>query len=276
MKRFTLPRTGVAAVVSVLSLALVTGCSDSGSDTKSDSGPGDKAGAKEPVAKVLSDGELEKLIIATADVKNFKVGPADAAEQFASSKKDIEVDDEKCAPLVYVLTGFAPGDEASYVNRLVQEDPAAKASASPSKSLEDMTEEELDDAMNSITDALGSTMTIVSLSSYEGDGAEKAMSSVSTAIDGCAGGFTATAKGEPQKFKKIASEKASGNGDESLAFAATADADGNPVVHAEVARHGNTVATYFTLSLAAFADDAKVSDYGVPAALIKAQAAKLG
>ncbi|MBV1940480.1 hypothetical protein [Streptomyces sp. BV286] len=280
MKRFALPRTGAAAVVSVLSLALVTGCSDSGSDGASDSGSGsgDKAGTKEPAAaaKVLSDSELEKLIIATADVKGFKVGPADGAEQFASSKKDIKVVDEKCAPLVYVLTGFAPGDSASYVNRMAQEDPTAKPSASPTKDMEDMTEEELDEAMNSITDALGSTVSIVSLSSYEGDGAKETMASVSAAIDGCGGGFTATAKGEPQKFKKIASEKASGSGDESLAFAATADTDGDPVVHAEVARHGSTVATYFTFSLAAFADDAKVSDYAVPAALIKAQTAKLG
>ncbi|MEU5340652.1 MULTISPECIES: hypothetical protein [unclassified Streptomyces] len=276
MKRLALPRPGAAAVVSVLSLALVTGCSDSGSD--SGSGKDDKAAGKEPAAaaKTLAKGELDKLIIATADVKGYKVGPADQSEQFASSKEEIKVVDEKCAPLAYVLTGFAPGDSASYVNRMAQEDPTAKASESPTKDLEDMTEEEMEAAMNSITDALGSTMTIVSLSSYEGDGAKETMSSLSAAIEGCGGGFTATAKEEPQKFKKVEAEKASGNGDESLAFAVTADSDGDPVVHAEVARHGNTVATYYSISLAAFADDAKVSDYDVPAALIKAQTAKLG
>ncbi|WP_328845101.1 hypothetical protein [Streptomyces sp. NBC_00258] len=276
MKRLALPRPGAAAVVSVLSLALVTGCSDSGSD--SGSGKDDKAAGKEPAAaaKTLAKGELEKLIIATADVKGFKVGPADQSDQFASSKEEIKVVDEKCAPLAYVLTGFAPGDSASYVNRMAQEDPTAKASASPTEDLEDMTEEEMEDAMNSITDALGSTVTLVSLSSYEGDGAKETMSSLSAAIEGCGSGFTATAKKEPQKFKKVESEKASGNGDESLAFAVTADSDGDPVVHAEVARHGNTVATYYSISLAAFADDAKVSDYDVPAELIKAQTAKLG
>ncbi|MDQ0950227.1 hypothetical protein QFZ24_004150 [Streptomyces phaeochromogenes] len=276
MKRLALPRPGAAAVVSVLSLALVTGCSDSGSD--SGSGKDDKAAGKEPAAaaKTLAKGELEKLIIATADVKGFKVGPADQSDQFASSKEEIKVVDEKCAPLAYVLTGFAPGDSASYVNRMAQEDPTAKASASPTKDLEDMTEEEMEDAMNSITDALGSTVTLVSLSSYEGDGAKETMSSLSAAIEGCGSGFTATAKKEPQKFKKVESEKASGNGDESLAFAVTADSDGDPVVHAEVARHGNTVATYYSISMAAFADDAEVSDYDVPAELIKAQTAKLG
>lgn len=276
MKRLALPRPGAAAVVSVLSLALVTGCSDSGSD--SGSGKDDKAAGKEPAAaaKTLAKGELEKLIIATADVKGFKVGPADQSDQFASFKEEIKVVDEKCAPLAYVLTGFAPGDSASYVNRMAQEDPTAKASASPTKDLEDMTEEEMEDAMNSITDALGSTVTLVSLSSYEGDGAKETMSSLSAAIEGCGGGFTATAKEEPQKFKKVEAEKASGNGDESLAFAVTADSEGDPVVHAEVARHGNTVATYYSISMAAFADDAKVSDYDVPADLIKAQTAKLG
>ncbi|MDQ1026736.1 hypothetical protein QF035_004318 [Streptomyces umbrinus] len=276
MKRLALPRPGAAAVVSVLSLALVTGCSDSGSD--SGSGKDDKAAGKEPAAaaKTLAKGELEKLVIATADVKGFKVGPADQSDQFASSKEEIKVDDEKCAPLAYVLTGFAPGDSASYVNRMAQEDPTAKASASPTKDLEDMTEEEMEDAMNSITDALGSTVTLVSLSSYEGDGAKETMSSLSAAIEGCGGGFTATAKEEPQKFKKVEAEKASGNGDESLAFAVTADSEGDPVVHAEVARHGSTVATYYSISMAAFADDAEVSDYDVPADLIKAQTAKLG
>ncbi|MEU4613117.1 hypothetical protein [Streptomyces umbrinus] len=276
MKRLALPRPGAAAVVSVLSLALVTGCSDSGSDSVS--GKDDKAAGKDQAAaaKTLAKGELEKLIIATADVKGFKVGPADQSDQFASSKEEIKVDVEKCKPVAYVLTGFAPGDSAAAVNRMAQEDPTAKASASPTKDLEDMTEEEMEDAMNSITDALGSTVTLVALSSYEGDGAKETMSALSAAIEGCGGGFTATAKDEPQKFKKVEAEKASGNGDESLAFAVTADSEGSPVVHAEVARHGSTIATYYSISMAAFADDAKVSDYDVPADLIKAQTAKLG
>ncbi|MGP4044858.1 hypothetical protein [Streptomyces sp. 2A115] len=279
MKRSALSRTGVAVIASVFSLALMTGCSDSDSDSGSGSGSGDKAGANEPTtaAKALSDSELEKLIVTTADVKGFKVGPADQSDAFASSKKDVKVVDEKCAPLAYVLTGFAPGDSTAYVNRMVQEDPTAKPSASPTKNMEDMTEEEMEEALGSITDALGMTMTIVSLSSYEGEGAKETMSSVSAAIDGCGGGFTASAGEEPQKFTKVEAEKASGSGDESLAFAVTGAAEDDSVtVHAEVVRHGNTVATYYAISLAAFADDAKAGAYNVPAPIIKAQAAKLG
>lgn len=119
MKRFTLPRTGIAAAASVLSLALATGCSDSGSD----SGDGDKAtGGKESTAaaKVLSSSELEKAIVATGDVDGFEVTSATDSEPFASSKEKVKVVDEKCAPIAYVLTGFAPGDsEAAYLNRQV-------------------------------------------------------------------------------------------------------------------------------------------------------------
>ncbi|GGX38326.1 hypothetical protein [Streptomyces fructofermentans] len=274
MKRFTRPRTGAAAVVSVLSLALVTGCSDSGSGSDTD----DKAGGDKPAAaKPLSDSELGKLIITTADAKGFKVSPVGETEAFAASKKDVKVVDEKCAPLAYVLTGFAPGDSDSFVSRMAQEDPTAKASKSPAKDMEDMTPEELEEALGSITDALGSTMTLVSLSSYEGDGAKETMSSVSAAVKGCAGGFTATGADEPQKFSKVVGEKASGKGDESVAFAATGDAEGAPLtVHAEVARHGNTVTTYYSISLAALADEGKATAYTVPAALIEAQTAKLG
>ncbi|MFF4348029.1 hypothetical protein [Streptomyces sp. NPDC001530] len=281
MKRLSLSRVGIAAVASALSLTLATGCSDSGSGSKDD----DKAAGSDKstaAAKALSSAELTKRIIATGDVDGYKVGPADQSKGFASSKEDVTVVDEKCAPLAYVLTGFAPGDSASYVNRMASQEVSASPSASSSKSLEDMTDEEFEDAMKSITDALGQTVTIVSLSSYEGEGAQKTMSSVSDAIKGCASGFTATPKGgtkdDTQKFTKVAAEKASGTGDESLAFAVTGDADGDDVVvHCEVVRHGSTVATYYAFSLAAFSgeDGAGAGDYEIPAEIIKAQAAKL-
>ncbi|WP_406172796.1 hypothetical protein [Streptomyces sp. NBC_00996] len=85
-------------------------------------------------------------------------------------------------------------------------------------------------------------------------------------------------EGGTEKFTKVAAEKASGTGDESVAFAATGDADGDDVVvHAEVIRHGNTIATYYAFSLAAFSgeDGADAGDYDIPAEIIKGQAAKL-
>lgn len=279
MKRSALARPAIAVVTSALALALATGCSSDGSSAGgSDSGSSDKAGGAEKstaAAKALSDTELKKLLIGKSDAAGYRFEAADQSDQFASSKEDITVVDEKCAPLAYVLTGFAPGDSTAYVNTMATP-VAGDATASPSKDLEDMTEEEVDDALNSITDTLGGTITIVSLSSYEGEGAQKTMSSVSDAVESCAGGFQATAKGDTEKFTEVAAEKASGSGDESVAFAVTGGADsGGAVVHAEVVRHGGTVATYYSLSLAAFGNDAKAKDYDIPADLIKAQAAKL-
>ena len=278
MKRFALPRTGIAAAASGPSLALATGCSDSGSD----SADSDKAaGAKETTAaaKALSSSELEKVIVATSDVDGYEVTSATDSEAFAPSKEEVKVVDEKCAPIAYVLTGFAPGDSAAFLNRQVT--PAAEEvepSASSTKSLDDLTDEELQDSMDALTDALGSTITIVSLSSYEGEGAQETFASVSDAVEGCAGGFSAAAGGETQKFTKVASEKASGSGDESVAFAVTGDAEGDEVlVKAEVVRHGSTIATYYSISLAAFSgeDGAGTADYDIPAEIITAQAAKL-
>ncbi|MFD5626111.1 hypothetical protein [Streptomyces sp. NPDC127072] len=279
MKRFTLPRTRVAAAVSVLSIALATGCSDGGSD----SADGDKGtGTKETAAaaKSLSDAELDKLIIATGDAEGYDVTPATESDAFASSKEEVKVVDEKCAPIAYVLTGFAPGDSTAYVNRQALPTPTeVEPSASSSKSLDDLTEEDLQDASDALTDALGSTMTIVSLSSYEGEGAQETLASVSDAVEGCAGGFTATAGAETQKFTKVAPGKSSGSGDESVAFAVTVDAEGTEaVVKGEVVRHGSTVATYYSISLAAFSGEpgAGSTDYEIPAEIVKAQAAKLG
>ncbi|MEU9283372.1 hypothetical protein AB0D57_01265 [Streptomyces sp. NPDC048275] len=279
MKKFALSRPGIAVVASALSLALATGCSsDSDSDSGSGSGSGDKAaGGKESTVatKTLSDTELKKLLVAKGDLDGYTFAPADESEQFASSKEEMKIVDAKCAPLMYVLTGFAPGDSTAYVNTMATP-AAAEPSESSTKDLEDMTEAELEEAMNSITDSLGGTITIVSLSSYEGEGAKETMTSVSDAVESCAGGFQATAKGETEKFTKVESEKASGSGDESVAFAVTGNADSDGiVVHGEVVRHGSTVATYYSLSLAAFAEDEAATEYDVPDELIKAQADKL-
>ncbi|GAA2446891.1 lipoprotein [Streptomyces glaucus] len=255
--------------MSVLSLALVTGCSGSGPDDSKDSGNSGAASA------ALGAAELKKLIIADGDVKGYEVRSADTAEPFAGSKDAMTVTDAACEPIAYVLTGFAPGDdESAYVNQSVAEKPDAQAGPGLDENSSDA---EFEEALEAIEDSLSSTVTIVSLSSYEGDGAEAAMKSVSSAVDGCAGGFTAAAKGQDtQEFTKVAEEKSSGTGDESVAFAVTgrAEGGGTTAVHAEVVRHGTTVATYYSLNLAALAGEKPA--YTIPAEVMQAQAAKLG
>lgn len=137
-------------------------------------------------------------------------------------------------------------------------------------------DEDLDATMNGLQDILESKLTIISLSSYDGGSAQDTMKSVSDAVSGCANGFTISAKGQDTwRFTKVAEERSAGSGDESVAFAVTGRTEGDTTtVHGEVVRHGSTVATYYSVSLAALAG--KKDEYGVPAEIVKAQTAKLG
>ncbi|GDY65118.1 hypothetical protein SAV14893_045110 [Streptomyces avermitilis] len=161
MHRPARSRAAVAVITSILSLSLATGCSGTKSDSADDgSGKGSRSTG---AAKALSKPELAKSIIAQGDVKGYKVGSADRADAATTSKDDIKVVDEKCEPLAYVLSGFAPGDSTAYVNRQVTEKKAAPSAASDLS--EDATEEEFEDAL---TEGMSVSVTIVSLSSYEG------------------------------------------------------------------------------------------------------------
>ncbi|BAC72723.1 MULTISPECIES: hypothetical protein [Streptomyces] len=266
MHRPARSRAAVAVITSILSLSLATGCSGTKSDSADDgSGKGSRSTG---AAKALSKPELAKSIIAQGDVKGYKVGSADRADAATTSKDDIKVVDEKCEPLAYVLSGFAPGDSTAYVNRQVTEKKAAPSAASDLS--EDATEEEFEDAL---TEGMSVSVTIVSLSSYEGDGAEKATTSVSDALDACANGFKVSSDGDSQKFTKVAEEKSSGEGDDSVAFAVTGDMDGDTgTVHGEVVRRGSVVATYYTLNLGAMMSG---KAYDIPAEIIAAQTSKI-
>ncbi|AIS00208.1 hypothetical protein [Streptomyces glaucescens] len=262
MKRSSGARLGATAAVSVLSLALITGCSESGSNGDKGSGSQDDA----PAAKALSAAELKKLIIAKGDVAGFTFSAVDKTE-FPADKKAI-TGDEKCKPLAYVMSGLAPGDAAAETNTMATEEKSPTDTAS--KSLEDMTDGEFEDAFG---DSMNINVTVVGLSSYDGDGAEKTFESVTDAVAACAGGFTAGSGGEEQKITAVTEKKASGTGDESVAFSLTGDMEGQEgKIQGEVVRHGSTVATYYTMNIGALMSG---KDYDIPAALIDAQAGKL-
>jgi hypothetical protein len=267
MKRSSGVRVAATVAVSALSLALVTGCGG-GSDDSKESKESD--GQATTAAKALSAAELKKAVIAEGDVEGYKVAATDAA-QFPQAKSEIKVDKAGCEPIAWSMGGLAPGDTEVRTSSTATEEKAPTDAAS--KSMEDMTEGEME---NAFSDAFSIDMTVVGLSSYEGDGAEKAFKSVSDAVESCSDGFTITAQGGEQQLTKIGTEKASGTGDESVAFfteAVMEDNDGKPgTVHTEVVRHGSTIVTYYTLSLGALTSGEK---YTVPAAVIDAQAAKL-
>lgn len=246
------------AAVSVLSLALITGCSGDGSDDSKDSASSSTPTA---AAKAYSASELEKLLLAEGEIEGYKVTSDD--KTMLASKSALKVDTAECEPLAYATAALPPGDtDAGASNSVIQ----AAPTDSPSKSLEELTEGDISDAFNL-------SKTFVGLSSYEGDGAEKAFKAVSDGVTACSGGFGFAAQGTDAKITKISSEKASGTGDESVAFAVEADSEGETsTFHTEVVRHGNTIATYYTVNFAAVASG---EAYDVPAAVIDAQAAKL-
>ncbi|WP_416965405.1 hypothetical protein [Streptomyces sp. Agncl-13] len=268
MKRSSGIRLCVTVAVGALSLALITGCSDGGSDDAKSNTENAAKGSDKSTAKALTVAELKKLILAQGDVDGYKV--AAVSEAIPGGRSGIKTD-AKCEPLLYVMSGLAPTDAPAETNRMATAD--KKPSATASTDLEDMSDADIEKAL---TDSMSVDVTIVALSSYDGDGAEKAVKAVSDAVSGCSGGFTGKAGGEEQKFTKITAEKGSGTGDESVAFAATGEpdeTDGKPsAVHAEVVRHGNVVATYYTMNLGAIVAN---KAYTVPAAVITAQSAKL-
>ncbi|MEU1403324.1 hypothetical protein ABZ471_13355 [Streptomyces sp. NPDC005728] len=260
MKRSSGVRLCATAAVSALSLALVTGCSDGGSK---DSGNGKAGSADKPAAKTLSAAELKKLIIAKGEVPGYKVGPVEGG---IPDKSKVKAADAKCDPLLRALTGIAPGEPAANTSQMATED--KKAPTDDATSLDDG---KFEDALNESMDL---DVTVVTLASYDGDGAEKGLQSVSDAVKACSGGFAGEQDGEKGKFTKVAEEKSSGTGDKSVAFTATNDSgkDGALPLHAEVVRHGNTLATYTTINIGAMMTK---KAYTVSAPVIKAQAAKL-
>ena len=245
-------RVAATVAVSALSLALVTGCG------------GDSGGSD---AKALSAAELKKSIIAQGDVEGYKVDAS--GKQLPKSKDQVKSGEEKCAPLAYAMGGRAPGEAASETSVMVTQE--KKKPTDGASKLEDLTESEIED---SITSAMDMTLTVVGLSSYDGDGAEETFKSVSDAVESCSGGFPVTMQGTDQKVTGIAAEKGSGSGDESVGFTAKSDAEDGDVAttHVEVVRHGSTIATYYTMNLGLMITD---KPYDVPAAVIDAQSAKL-
>ncbi|QTE00539.1 hypothetical protein S1361_24625 [Streptomyces cyanogenus] len=248
-------RLCATAAVSALSLALVTGCGDEGSK-------GSANGSDKDAAKALSAAQLGKLIIAQGDVPGHKVG---AVEGGVPDKSKVTSDDAKCEPVLRAFTGIAPGDPAAHTSKMATENkktPTAAPSPGDGK---------FEDA---ISESMNLDVTVVTLASYDGDGAEQGLKAVSDAVKACAGGFSGAQDGEKGKFTKVAEEKSSGTGDASVAFTATNDAgkDGALPLHAEVVRHGNNLAVYTTINIGAMMTK---KAYTVSAPVVKAQAAKL-
>jgi len=260
MKRSSGARIGATLAVSALSLALITGCSDNGSDDAKGSDAKESAASSAPAAKALTSAELEKLLLAKGDVKDFEAQSGD--DTLPKSKSEVKTDKAACDPLAWATAALAPGDTDANASNTLTAKPAA-SSKDPSK---------LTDA--DIENAFDVSITFVGLSSYDGDGAEKALKAVSDGVTACSGGYGLKAEDESSKVTKVSTAKSSGAGDESVAFAEDVDMDGEGTATflTEVVRKGNTVATFYSVNLAAVSKGGKTE---IPAELVTAQVAKL-
>ncbi|MFR9800116.1 hypothetical protein ACL02U_30115 [Streptomyces sp. MS06] len=270
MKRSSGARMYAAVAVTALSFALVSGCSDgggkdakgSGGSSPSPGGSSAPASSSAPPAEALTTAELQKLLLAEGDVKGYKTG--NGKDTLPKGKSTVKADKAACTPLAYAMAALAPGDTDAVARNLVTEDtPAA------TKDPDQLSDDDWASAMDR-------DVTLVGLSSYGGDGAAKTFKAVSDAVENCSGGFGVTADGEQQKITRIAPEKATGAGDESLAFTVDASVDGSTTAtaafHTEVVRKGSVVATFYTINFTAMTSG---KAYSVPAAVVEAQAAKL-
>ncbi|MEV5845259.1 hypothetical protein AB0M32_25135 [Streptomyces sp. NPDC051985] len=256
MKRSSGVRIRALAVGGALSLALIAGCSEGSS----------KDTGSAPSVRALSTAQLKQRILTQDEVDGYKVN---AVGEAAPGRSGIRSSDEKCRPLAYVLTGLAPAAPVTEIGRTVRED--KKDPTDDATSLDDLADGTFE---SSLKDSMNLDITSLDLSSYDGDGAEQALKALSTAVASCATGFTGGTSEDEQKVTKVTAAKPSGTGDESVAFTAITDMDGDKApLHAEVVRHGNTLATYFTMNIGAMMAD---KTYTVPTAVIKAQSAKLG
>lgn len=240
---------------SAVSLALLaTACGSEKADTKADAKP--SAGSAAPAAKAKTDAELAGLIVVQADLPEHVVKPATPEESAAAA--GATSDKPECLPLVKAQS-MAPVGSAAGTARTKAvakpKEPAAGASA----------EEKLKAAM----DALSATATSVTLSSYEGKGAQEAIATLKGAGTACAGGYTGSQGGGALKIQKVTPGAAVTAGDEALAYTVVGDADGEKLaMELVVVRKGNTLATFSALSASGTAEQ--------PKAVVDAQVKKLG
>ena len=150
----------------------------------------------------------------------------------------VKVGQNACAPAGFVLSGTVIGKPASTVVRQASGEDAV--------------------------------VTVV-LAEYQAAQAQSAMDTLATAVDECAGGFTATVDGEERSFGKVALELAPEGADQAMGLGAVVGRDGAKApVKVVVLRKGNTVAY-----VSAVPEGSVPKDFAVPAAVVDAQLAKL-
>ncbi|WP_431980100.1 hypothetical protein [Streptomyces qinglanensis] len=265
--RVAIRRTVLTA--SAVSFALLaTAC---GGGENSDEGKKAKggAGSEKPAAKALSADKLEKLVVTEDDLKDHEVKKPGKDEAFEPGS--VSVEKAACKPVAQVLSALPAGGPKATAQRLVVHRSKAAEKGMPStEELGEMTEKQAEEAT---IDSLDITKTLTSLWSYDADGAEQALATLRKAGKTCAGGFTMTVDEEKQQVTKVSQEKISA-GQDAVAWTIGTKQDGSAAdTKVVVFRQGTTLAGFSSFNIASVT---RGEDYKQPAALIDAQAAKLG
>ncbi|MFZ3492471.1 hypothetical protein ACODT5_04375 [Streptomyces sp. 5.8] len=258
---------------SALSLTLLaSACGGSGSaDGKADGKAGAKADAKPsasaspsapaapaaPAAKGKTDAELAGMILVQADLPDhlFKA----VSEQDVKAGEGAVSDVPDCLPVLQGMASAPIGHPTGAARIAV--------AAKPKPVAKDASEE---DKRLAAHNALGATATVVSLYSYDGDGAERVFRSLEDAGLPCEKGFVATVEGEQLGNTTVRPFTKVEVGDESLTYTlAMADEEiGRISTELVVVRKANTLAVFHAQSMSGTADH--------PKDVVEAQAGKLG
>ena len=245
MKRTALPLS-FSLPLSLLCLAALTACSGDGEGDKETA---DKPKASTSASQTKQAGPAERvaqLLVTKAEAGDYRVDKPAEGDALAPSKDDMNVDKADCAPLAYAMNELPIGDPEASLVRVAH-------------------------------GTEGAMLTYITLATYADGKAEAAMKGLTAAAGACGGGYTAkSSAGAATTYDSVTVETAPAGGDESLATAATFQYQGvTQTLRTQSFRFGDAIASYFSL------DSGRLLQGGpgqaeIPAALVKAQNAKLG
>ncbi|MFI8433602.1 hypothetical protein ACIGJO_07610 [Streptomyces sp. NPDC079020] len=257
----------VASVASLALLATACGGSDGKDGGASSAVAGDGAGQK-PAVRTLTAAELKKASLVQGDVKGNKIAQAGPDDQVKAGS--VTVDKKECEPFAHAYLGVEQGEPVARTQRTAVSEPKKTDKGTSLEDLAEMPEGEAEDAFAAAFDL---TSTLVSLSSYEGQGAPETLAAVRESAAKCDGGFSITMDGDTQKIARLSEEKVTG-GDEAIGWTVTSESEGKQIPFKLVAmRRSGTFATFVSFNLAA--TGGKAEGFELPTAIVTAQAAKL-
>ncbi|MFF3017232.1 hypothetical protein [Streptomyces sp. NPDC057939] len=217
--RNTIVRRSVMTGSAVSLALLVVACSSDKPADKKDE-PKAAGSASAPVAatpaKGKTDAELAKLIVTQADVRDRMLTEVTPAEVAAAAT--VTSDKPECKVLAQAQTLGAIGTATG----------AARTKVSTPES----------------AGVAGLGLTALTLTSYDGKGAEEALASVKAAGTACAGGYAVPQAEE--KITKVAPGPAVTGADDAVTLTLSSDDLDTRLV---VVRKGNTLATSYTVGL---------------------------